>query len=429
MGNLGDETVHTRSVLKPYGVWGVISPFNFPFALSGGPAGGALVAGNTVVYKPSSDAPLSGACLLQAMRDAGVPDGVFNMVMGPGETVGDEIQTNPGVDGDHVHRLVRGRLRALQELRQDAIRSRSSSRWAARTRRSCHATPTSTRRPRGSCARRSASPGRSARRTAGSTSSGRSTTSSSSGSSRRPRRSRSAIRPTAGTGSVRSSTRKAVDRYEQAVSDARRDGRLAIGGERVTERRARHGLLRRPDGRVRPADRPPPVPRRAVRAVHRRRRRSTRSTRRFGLSNDTNLGLTAGFYSEDQAEIDTLPRPDRGRRRLRQPTRRRDDRGVAGHPAVRWLEGIAPRRARPAAASTTSSSSCASRARRSSTDGTGYQTSPGRQSQLIGESRSRGGDMTVSRTRMKPSSSGVRRAPSGVRTNAGPRHVRQPSRS
>ena len=50
MGNLGDAAVHTRSVLKPYGVWGVISPFNFPFALSGGPAGGALVAGNTVVY-------------------------------------------------------------------------------------------------------------------------------------------------------------------------------------------------------------------------------------------------------------------------------------------------------------------------------------------------------------------------------------------
>ena len=54
MGNLGDAAVHTRSVLKPYGVWGVISPFNFPFALSGGPAGGALVAGNTVVYKPSA---------------------------------------------------------------------------------------------------------------------------------------------------------------------------------------------------------------------------------------------------------------------------------------------------------------------------------------------------------------------------------------
>ena len=99
MGNLGDAAVHTRCVLKPYGVWGVISPFNFPFALSGGPAGGALVAGNTVVYKPSSDARLSGVLLTQAMRDAGVPDGVFNMVMGPGETVGAEIQENEGVDG------------------------------------------------------------------------------------------------------------------------------------------------------------------------------------------------------------------------------------------------------------------------------------------------------------------------------------------
>lgn len=99
MGNLGDPTVHTRSVLKPYGVWGIISPFNFPFALSGGPAGGALVAGNTVVYKPSSDTPLSGVLLTRVFRDAGLPDGVFNMVMGPGETVGEEIRTNPGVDG------------------------------------------------------------------------------------------------------------------------------------------------------------------------------------------------------------------------------------------------------------------------------------------------------------------------------------------
>ena len=99
MDNLGDAAVHTRSVLKPYGVWGVISPFNFPFALSGGPSGGALVAGNTVVYKPSSDAPISGVCLTQVFRDAGLPDGVFNLVMGPGETVGAELQENPGVDG------------------------------------------------------------------------------------------------------------------------------------------------------------------------------------------------------------------------------------------------------------------------------------------------------------------------------------------
>ena len=43
------------SVLRPYGVWLIISPFNFPFALTGGPAGAALVAGNTIVIKPASD--------------------------------------------------------------------------------------------------------------------------------------------------------------------------------------------------------------------------------------------------------------------------------------------------------------------------------------------------------------------------------------
>src|SRR5687768_10786786 len=99
MGNLGDPTVHTRSVLKPYGVFAVISPFNFPFALCGGPAGGALVAGNTVVFKPSSDAPLLGLKLYEVLRDAGLPEGVFNFVAGPGETVGAELQENEGIDG------------------------------------------------------------------------------------------------------------------------------------------------------------------------------------------------------------------------------------------------------------------------------------------------------------------------------------------
>ena len=99
MGNLGDAAVHTRSVLKPHGVFAVISPFNFPMALCGGPAGGALVAGNTVVFKPSSDAPLLGMKLYECLRDAGLPDGVFNYVAGPGETVGAELQENAGIDG------------------------------------------------------------------------------------------------------------------------------------------------------------------------------------------------------------------------------------------------------------------------------------------------------------------------------------------
>ena len=90
---------HNTSILKPYGVWVVISPFNFPFALAGGPSGGALVAGNTVVFKPASDTPLSGWLLTECIRDAGVPDGVFNFVTGPGSTVGEELITNNEVDG------------------------------------------------------------------------------------------------------------------------------------------------------------------------------------------------------------------------------------------------------------------------------------------------------------------------------------------
>ncbi|MDW8396117.1 MAG: aldehyde dehydrogenase family protein [Anaerolineae bacterium] len=88
-----------RSVLKPYGVWAVISPFNFPMALTGGPASAALIAGNTVVIKPASDTPMTSWLLTTCMRDAGLPPGVFNYITGPGSTVGEELVTNPDVAG------------------------------------------------------------------------------------------------------------------------------------------------------------------------------------------------------------------------------------------------------------------------------------------------------------------------------------------
>lgn len=99
MDNLGDPSVHTRSVLRPHGVFAVISPFNFPMALAVGPAAAAMMAGNAVVFKPASASPLSGVNLVRAFVDAGVPDGVINLVMGPGDTVGQELQENPGIDG------------------------------------------------------------------------------------------------------------------------------------------------------------------------------------------------------------------------------------------------------------------------------------------------------------------------------------------
>jgi 1-pyrroline-5-carboxylate dehydrogenase len=98
MGSLSPAE-HTRTILKPHGVWAVISPFNFPMALSGGPAGGALIAGNTVVMKPSSDAPLLAYRYVEVLREAGVPAGVINLVTGPGESVGAELEENPGIDG------------------------------------------------------------------------------------------------------------------------------------------------------------------------------------------------------------------------------------------------------------------------------------------------------------------------------------------
>src|SRR2546430_14503217 len=95
----GAGVEHTRSVLRPYGVWAVVAPFNFPLALATGMVAGALLAGNTVVFKPASDTPLSGLCLYEVLRDAGLPPGVFNFTTGPGNTAGAGLIANPDVDG------------------------------------------------------------------------------------------------------------------------------------------------------------------------------------------------------------------------------------------------------------------------------------------------------------------------------------------
>ncbi len=88
-----------RSVLKPHGVWAVVAPFNFPLALMGGPVAAALVTGNTVVAKGASDTPWAGRLLADCLRDAGLPEGVFNLVNGPGGTVGEALVHHPDVAG------------------------------------------------------------------------------------------------------------------------------------------------------------------------------------------------------------------------------------------------------------------------------------------------------------------------------------------
>ena len=88
----------TDSVMRPYGVWAVIAPFNFPMALAAGPAGGALAAGNTVVIKPSMQGSFSGVKLYECLRDAGLPDGVVHLLPG-GDEVGKALVAHPGVAG------------------------------------------------------------------------------------------------------------------------------------------------------------------------------------------------------------------------------------------------------------------------------------------------------------------------------------------
>ncbi len=94
----GYEATNT-SVLRPYGVWLVISPFNFPFALTGGPTGAALAAGNTVVIKPATDTAWIVRLYAECLRDAGFPEGVVNFVTGPGSSLGQALVDSPEVDG------------------------------------------------------------------------------------------------------------------------------------------------------------------------------------------------------------------------------------------------------------------------------------------------------------------------------------------
>jgi 1-pyrroline-5-carboxylate dehydrogenase len=88
----------TRALLRPFGVFAVIAPFNFPVALSIGMSISALIAGNPVVFKPSPMACLTGRMLADCVSAAGLPDGAFNLICGGAET-GAALVAHPGVDG------------------------------------------------------------------------------------------------------------------------------------------------------------------------------------------------------------------------------------------------------------------------------------------------------------------------------------------
>jgi 1-pyrroline-5-carboxylate dehydrogenase len=301
MDSLGDSAVHTRSILRPHGVFAVISPFNFPMALAAGPTAAAMLAGNTVVFKPSSAAPMSGVNLVQAYRDAGVPDGVINLVMGPGETVGAELRENPGIDGivftgsyavgmdlyrtfskdfpkptivemGGKNPAVVSRKADLEEAAEGIIRSafgfggqKCSANSRVYVEKAVHDDLVKLLVEK-----------------------------------------TEAI--TIGDPLLRENwlgpvvDQKAVDRHQAAVAEARRDGRVMVGGERLTDRGLDRGFYVEPTvvGDL-PADHrlfrdELFAPFTAVKAVD-------SFDEAIRLANDSVYGLTAGVYSEDKDEV------------------------------------------------------------------------------------------------------------------------------
>src|SRR4051794_10108287 len=85
------------SIRQPIGVAGIITPWNFPMAIPCWKIMPALVTGNTVVFKPSSDTPHCATLLVELMAEAGVPPGVVNLVTGTGGEAGDAIVGSPDV--------------------------------------------------------------------------------------------------------------------------------------------------------------------------------------------------------------------------------------------------------------------------------------------------------------------------------------------
>ena len=84
---------------RAIGVVGVITPWNFPLAIPSWKIAPALVCGNSIVFKPSSDTPRTATQLIQIIEEAGVPDGVINMVTGGAQEVGKEIIMNEKIRG------------------------------------------------------------------------------------------------------------------------------------------------------------------------------------------------------------------------------------------------------------------------------------------------------------------------------------------
>jgi 1-pyrroline-5-carboxylate dehydrogenase len=270
-------------------------------ALATGPSSAAMMAGNTVVIKPSSASPLSAQMMLRAYIDAGVPQGVVNLVMGPGETVGQALQDHPGIDGivftgsyavgmqlfhtfsktwprpcivemGGKNPAIVSRKADLEEAAEGIMRSAfgfGGQKCSANSRVYVEK-PVHDELIRMLVEKTE-------KLTVGD-----------------PIKRENWLGPII--------DQRAVDRHQQAVSEARRDGRVLIGGERLTDGDLARGYYVEPtvvgglpaDHRVFRDEFFAPLT--AVHAVDSLDEALT-------LANDTVYGLTAGVYSEDQGEV------------------------------------------------------------------------------------------------------------------------------
>nr|WP_229851077.1 aldehyde dehydrogenase family protein [Streptomyces roseolus] len=94
----GSDTVHSVVVHEPVGVCAMITPWNYPLLQASWKIAPALAAGNTFVIKPSEITPLSTVALIALLAEAGLPNGVANLVTGPGHTVGARLAEHPDTD-------------------------------------------------------------------------------------------------------------------------------------------------------------------------------------------------------------------------------------------------------------------------------------------------------------------------------------------
>ena len=151
----GDGTgSNFMDVLRPYGVWGLISPFNFPLALAANPVSAALLAGNCLVFKPAHQGVLTGLMIYDIFRQAGIPGEAFHVLPGPGAVVGARIAGHPDVDGitfTGSYDVGMVSIAGVKECRGDDLRARGKNpsvvwtKWISR------------RQPKGSCTGRSGS--------------------------------------------------------------------------------------------------------------------------------------------------------------------------------------------------------------------------------------------------------------------------------